>query len=124
MVFAAVRKLGPFVATNLDNEMRIVKARGDLSATRKCIIQVLGEIETDRSNQTGQAYLASGGDPHRPPNGGEGGRGGGGGKGRGGGRGKGGGRGRGRGDDRTRGTHPDRPWREKGPDGAPGDGDC
>ena len=51
-LIAAVRKLGPFVATNLDNEIRHQKARGNLTLTRKCIIQVLGEIETDKSNQT------------------------------------------------------------------------
>ena len=59
----AVRNLGPLVASELNNAMRIDQSKGDLAKTRDTIVAVLSELEPS-SNDNSRALLGrAGGDP-------------------------------------------------------------
>merc|ERR1711965_201774 len=102
----AVRKLGPFVESELNNALRIDKSRGDLVKTKDTIVTVLSELEPTSIESSNRALLGRG-DPSTGRGRGREGRGSGRGRGR---DGRGSGGGSAGGASGTAGRHPDRPW--------------
>ena len=104
----AVRKLGPFVESELNNALRIDKSRGNLTKTKDTIVAVLSELEPTSVESSNRALLSRG-DPSTGRGKGKGGEGRGAGRGRGK-DGRGGGGGAAAGAAGSAGRHPDRPW--------------
>ena len=53
----AARELGSDVATRLDNMLDNHKARGDLTKSKACIVQVLSILESDERDKSGRALV-------------------------------------------------------------------